>query len=263
MTRLSRILIATLISIGVVSCTGIDQAGATGCPTVVAHRAVAPGATENTVEGITKAAASWVEIDVQRTKDGVLVLQHDTSYKRATDVEQVFPDLAPWYVKNMTYAQVQKLTVNGGFKVPTLDEALDAAQVAGKGVQVEAKNPKLYPWIGKAIDIEIDTHPVQSQVITFDETFLHNYAKAYPGTYLVWIHADPVRVLSARADFDAIASSQTKITASYVDKANAAGLDVQGYVVNSAADARRMQSLGVVSFTSDAPVRTATALTCD
>lgn len=244
------ILLAVGFALG--SCGGTEEVNASvDCPVVVAHRGVAPGATENTVEGIQKTNASAVEIDVQRTKDRVLVLLHDTSLARTTNVESVYPKLKPWYVKNFTWAQVKRLTVTGGAKVPTLDQALTAAQAEGKMVQVEAKNPKLYPWIGKEIDQAIDRHSLETQVITFDETFLKNFAKAYPEHYLVWIHNEPVRVVSARTMFDALANNQAKIRVTDVERANSVGLDIQGYVVNTATAAERMRDVGAVGFTSD------------
>lgn len=64
----------------------------------VAHRGASAYAPENTLaavrEGI-KMDGDLIEVDVQRTKDGELVLIHDTNLARTTDVEQVYPDRAP------------------------------------------------------------------------------------------------------------------------------------------------------------------------
>src|SRR5947208_3194593 len=77
-------------------------------PTVVAHRGASAYAPENTLASIDKAARlgfQWVENDVQRTKDGELVVIHDDSLKRTTDVQKVFPHRAPWKVKDFTAAE--------------------------------------------------------------------------------------------------------------------------------------------------------------
>ncbi|CAM5720624.1 hypothetical protein SGLAM104S_00524 [Streptomyces glaucescens] len=63
-------------------------------PTVVAHRGASAYAPENTLAAVDRAAAlgiAWVENDVQRTRDGELVVLHDDSLQRTTDVEEVSP----------------------------------------------------------------------------------------------------------------------------------------------------------------------------
>ncbi|MCB9890522.1 MAG: glycerophosphodiester phosphodiesterase [Planctomycetes bacterium] len=58
-------------------------------PTLVAHRGNAAEFPENTIpalESAIAAGASWIEIDVQRTGDGRLVLFHDGDLKRLCNV---------------------------------------------------------------------------------------------------------------------------------------------------------------------------------
>lgn len=103
-------------------------------PVVVAHRGASGHAPENTLAAVDAAEAlgvDWVENDVQRTRDGVLVVLHDTDLKRTTDVEQVFPDRAPWAVKDFTAAELAKLDAGSWFgaqfagtRVPTLTQFL-------------------------------------------------------------------------------------------------------------------------------------------
>lgn len=68
----------------------------------------------------------WVEIDIQRTKDGHYVLLHDATFKRVAGVKKKPSD--------MTLAEIKRLTIGRGAmevfrnaRVPTLEEALDAA----------------------------------------------------------------------------------------------------------------------------------------
>ncbi len=73
-------------------------------PLVVAHRGASAYAPENTLAAVDKAAElgfRWVENDVQRTKDGELVVIHDDNLARTTNVEEVFPDRAPWKVAGL------------------------------------------------------------------------------------------------------------------------------------------------------------------
>ncbi len=88
-------------------------------PVVVAHRGASGYAPENTLAAVDAADAlgiDWVENDVHRSRDGVLVVLHDTDLKRTTDVEEVFPDRAPWAVKDFTAAELAKLDAGSWFE---------------------------------------------------------------------------------------------------------------------------------------------------
>jgi glycerophosphoryl diester phosphodiesterase len=88
-----------------------------GRPLVIGHRGASAAFPENTVEafrGAKALGADWVELDVRRTADGVLVIHHDPLPRGAR------PDA-----------------------VPTLDQALDAC--LGMGVNVEIKHDDADP----------------------------------------------------------------------------------------------------------------------
>ena len=90
---------------------------------------------ENSIEGIISAilmGGDMIEIDLRKTKDGVLVLLHDETLTRTTNVASLrgkngLPNndkLSEW-----TYAQLQELnlTMNGvvtPYKIPTFEEAM-------------------------------------------------------------------------------------------------------------------------------------------
>lgn len=86
---------------------------------VIAHRGAHQKAPENTLASFQHAidlGCDYVEVDVRRTSDGVLVLMHDSDVARTTD--------GTGKVNELTYADIQKLTVGQSEKVPTFDEAL-------------------------------------------------------------------------------------------------------------------------------------------
>ena len=92
---------------------------------IVAHRAGGTMALENSIEGLKLAIEHGCygsEIDIQRTKDGSYVVNHDKTFKRLTGVNK-----AP---KDMTLAEVRELRIRdakGGANVPvaTLEEMLE------------------------------------------------------------------------------------------------------------------------------------------
>ncbi|MFD9396115.1 glycerophosphodiester phosphodiesterase [Streptomyces sp. NPDC060000] len=133
------------------------RAGITLRPSVIAHRGASAYAPENTLDAVDKAAAlgvRWVENDVQRTKDGELVVIHDDSLRRTTDAEEVFPGRAPWKVRDFTAAEIARLDAGSWFgsayagaRVPTLKEYLERVEQHHQKLLLEIKNPELYPGV--------------------------------------------------------------------------------------------------------------------
>ncbi len=114
----------------------------------VAHRGAAGYAPENTIAGFDLAVdmkADYIEIDVQRSKDGELVVIHDTTVDRTTD--------GTGKVGDLTLEQLQSLDAGSwkgekfaGEPIPTFEEILD--RYHGKvGILIELKAPELYPGI--------------------------------------------------------------------------------------------------------------------
>ncbi|MFJ8633343.1 glycerophosphodiester phosphodiesterase [Streptomyces sp. NPDC093568] len=126
-------------------------------PTVIAHRGASAYAPENTLAAVDTAAElgiDWVENDVQRTKDGELVVLHDDNLRRTTDAEEVFPGRAPWKVKDFTAAEIARLDAGSWFgpeyadaRVPTLKQYVDRVETHHQKLLLEIKNPELYPGI--------------------------------------------------------------------------------------------------------------------
>ncbi|MEU3515764.1 glycerophosphodiester phosphodiesterase family protein [Streptomyces sp. NPDC006654] len=137
------------------------RAGDVGRLTVLAHRGASAYAPENTLAAVDKAAAlgfTWVENDVQRTRDGRLVVIHDDSLRRTTNVEQVFPGRAPWKVKDFTAAEIARLDAGSWFsraytgtRVPTLAQYMREVEHHHEKLLLEIKNPELYPGVERQI----------------------------------------------------------------------------------------------------------------
>ena len=93
---------------------------------IIAHRAGGLLASENSIDGLKVAIENncfGTETDIQRTKDGYYIINHDDDFKRLTGVAK-----AP---KDMTLSEIRELkiqdTTGSGkiLQVPTLEEFLD------------------------------------------------------------------------------------------------------------------------------------------
>ena len=93
---------------------------------IIAHRGGGTEAPENTAAGIEKAweiGAFGSEIDIQRTKDGFYILNHDGNFQRVAGDKREPGE--------MTLEEIKELSIEGE-PVATLEEALKATE--GKGI---------------------------------------------------------------------------------------------------------------------------------
>ncbi len=113
---------------------------------VIAHRGYSGQYPENTMlayEKAVEAGCDEIEIDVQMTKDGVLVMLHDENVENITN--------GKGYIKDLTYRELQHFNVNAKFgdkygfqPIPRLDEYLDWVRKQDVTTNIELKNRKYY-----------------------------------------------------------------------------------------------------------------------
>ena len=148
----------------------LDPPPPTTCE-ITAHRGGAREAPENTMAAFKKAiaeGADWIELDVQQTSDGVLMVMHDSNLKRTTGLDKNF-----WEV---TYDEIKELD-NGswfgsefaGEPIPTLEEVLSFCKGKIK-LNIEVKPD------GHGIDLERKTVELVNQRNMKDEVAIASIA---------------------------------------------------------------------------------------
>lgn len=107
---------------------------------VWAHRGASAYAPENTISAFRKAAemkADGVELDIQLSKDGKLVVIHDETVDRVSDRKG--------FVRDFTLRELQEIDVSrpipgfGFERIPTLSEVLEELKPTGMTVNIECK----------------------------------------------------------------------------------------------------------------------------
>ena len=108
---------------------------------ITAHRGASFLYPENTMSafrGALELGADWVELDVQQTRDGRIVVLHDPNTRRTTGVSG--------NVWNMTYEQISKLDAGSFFSqefagepIPLLSEVAEFARDTGLRLNIELK----------------------------------------------------------------------------------------------------------------------------
>lgn len=116
-----------------------------------AHRGCSQRYPENTLLAFEKAAAvqnlAGIELDIQLTRDGELVVIHDERVDRTTD--------GMGFVWEYSFAEIRKLKIDVGNNapiqsVPAMAEVLDLLEMrlkAGLKINIELKN-SVYPYDG-------------------------------------------------------------------------------------------------------------------
>jgi glycerophosphoryl diester phosphodiesterase len=245
---------------------------------VVAHRGASAYAPENTLAAVDRAdemGFSWVENDVQRTKDGALVVVHDATLARTTDVEQVFPDRAPWNVRDFTVAEIARLdagswfgTRYAGARVPTLEQYMRRLSRNHQKLVLEIKNPQLYPGIEqqtlKVLANEGWLTPLHLRdrlvVQSFSPDTVRRVHELSPGVKTGFLGTPNIADLPEYASFaDQINSSYTTISPSYIATIHAfegphgKPLEMLTWTVNDAENARKVVQYGVDGIITNKP----------
>ncbi|MET7638964.1 glycerophosphodiester phosphodiesterase family protein [Streptomyces sp. NPDC005438] len=247
-------------------------------PTVVAHRGASGYAPENTLAAVDRAAAlgiDWVENDVQRTKDGELVVMHDTTLERTTDVEEVFPKRAPWNVSDFTAKEIARLDAGSWFgpefrgeRVPTLAQYLDRINRHHQKLLLELKSPELYPGIEKETLTALrrggyldEAHRRDSLVVqSFNGDSVKRVHGLRPRVKTGFLGTPPVKELPDYAKFsDQINPKYTTATKDYVNAVHklkgprGQRLEVMTWTVNDVATAQQVAGDGVDGIISNNP----------
>ena len=234
-------------------------------PTTIAHRGASAYAPENTLTAIRQAVelhSDLVEVDVQRTRDGALVLVHDADLGSTTDAARVLPRRTPWRVADLTYDEVQRLDAGSWFspayagkRIPTLEEALDLLVLTGTGLQLEVKKPGLYPGIARDIAAVLAARPANHVVVqSFDHDVMRELALLDTGRPIGLLGQPPLRRLPVLAAWATqVNPRHVRVTAPYVDAVHAAGMECLVWTVDRPADMERVLDLGVDGVITNRP----------
>ena len=96
---------------------------------VIAHRGTiywAPELTEAAFRWARNTGADYLELDVHRSKDSVLIIMHDKTFKRTTDVAVKFPGREGDPVSSFTLEEIMQLDAGSAFNKKNPDQALQS-----------------------------------------------------------------------------------------------------------------------------------------
>ena len=227
-------------------------------PSVTAHRGLSAHAPENTLYAFSDAidaGANLIELDVQQTKDGVLVVMHDSSLRRTTGDKRSI-----WEVD---YDEIADLDAGSWFdpayanaRISTLEDVL---RFVGGKVQL---NIEIKPTKHNTDDLEQNVADLIAQygyedkcwVTSFSYTSLKKVKQANPNIRTGYIMSVAYGRFYTLKYADAFSLNKVFITRQVVNSAHQAGKQVFAWTVNSTSEVRSLCNLHVDSIITDDPV---------
>ena len=225
-------------------------------PKVIGHRGAMAYALENTLDSFREArrrGATWVEIDVKLTADGVPVVIHDPSFKRTMGVDRL--------VAETPRAGLPAL-------VPTFEQAIALFQELGLGCNVEIKPDEERE--AETAEVAVATlrrcwpaalpPPLLS---SFKEASLRAARQAAPEFARALLVEELADDWPSRAEAVGAAGMNVggkKLTAGRAAEVKRAGLALSVWTVNDPADAQRFVAMGADCIITDVPDKILAAL---
>ncbi|KAA1189116.1 glycerophosphodiester phosphodiesterase [Pseudohalioglobus sediminis] len=222
---------------------------------VVAHRGAAGAAPENTLAAVRQAlddGADWVEIDVQETRDGEVVVVHDSDFMKLAG--------NPLKVWEGDLASVQQIDIGSWFdprfsaeRVPKLAEVLETVRGRSR-LLIELK----YYGHDEALEqrvvdiVEAANMTDEVAVMSLKLSGVEKLQAIRPQWTAGVLAAKSIGDLS-RVDVDFLAVNQGMATTAFVRRAHKAGKQVFVWTVNDGLSMAKWATRGVDGVITDEP----------
>jgi glycerophosphoryl diester phosphodiesterase len=222
---------------------------------IIAHRGASGAAPENTLSSIRQAmadGADWVEIDVQETADGEVVVIHDSDFMKLAGVNRS--------VSEATMEQIANIDIGSWFapeyadeRVPRLADVL--AEVKGRGkLIVELKYYGHDQQLEQRVIDLIEAAGMQddTMIMSLKYTGIKKVRMLRPDWTIGLLSARAIGDLT-RLDADFLAVNLALARPALIESAHAAGKNFYVWTVNDALAMSQMVSLGVDGIITDEP----------
>lgn len=222
---------------------------------VTAHRGASIDYPENTMIAFKKAkeyGANWVELDVQETLDGVIVVSHDSNLKRVTgkNIE----------INDVNYEQIENISVSAKFGdkykdeyIPNLDTVIIWAKDNNMKLNIELKPT------GKEIDLEktvvdiISNHDFEKNVVVTSSKYesLKNVKKYNKNVKTIYVLSIAFGDISDLRYADGFSVEASNINKSLIKKIHKSGKEIYAWTVNKEESINKMIKLNVDNIITD------------
>ena len=236
---------------------------APGRPLILGHRGASAEAPENTLAAFRRAmaqGADGVELDAWRCATGEIVVIHDEDTRRTCGQSLPVPD-APLAALRALDAGAWKGEPFRGERIPLLAEVLEALPGAVVNVELKARPGRPDPGLALGVARALAEARAEARVIvsSFDFRLVAAFRRAAPrvATGLLFEPSWhwPLRVALARRRLrpSAVHPAAALCTPARLAAWQAAGLAVNVWTVDQAAEVERLARAGAASLIANAP----------
>jgi len=222
---------------------------------IIAHRGAAGKAPENTLASVQEAirdGADWIEIDVQESSDGEVVVIHDSDFMKLAGV-----NLKVW---DATLKQLKEIDIGSWFapdfsaeRIPTLLEVLEKTRGQAR-VMIELKyyghDQQLEQRVVDIVEQAEMVNDVAVMSLKYDG--VRKVRELRPDWVVGLLSAQAIGNL-AKMDVDFLAVNIGMATPHFIKNAQLAGKQVFAWTVNDQIAMSRMMSLGIDGVITDEP----------
>ncbi|MET9480799.1 glycerophosphodiester phosphodiesterase family protein [Streptomyces sp. NPDC006638] len=204
---------------------------------------VEPENTLRSFQHAERAGMDALELDLHLSKDGALVVMHDTDVDRTTD--------GTGAIAGHTLAELRELDAGDGERVPVFEEVLDAV---GSPLQAEIKDAaaaRALAGVMRRRDLA-----GRVEVSSFHDEAVAEIAALVPDVRTVLIASrwgadvvDRAKAVGAAT----LALNLRRLTLETVERAHAEGIRVIGWVVNTQEQLRLARAFRLAGVTTDFP----------
>ena len=255
----------------------------------IAHRGARSLAPENTMAAFIKAwqvGAHGIETDVSVSSDGVLILFHDKTFKRTTDIKKVYPERQDDALHTFSWAEIEKLDAGSWFvetdpfdtitqgevavdelngfiaaRVPTLEELLIFVKEKAMFVNIEIKPlPRLnssFPIVENVLALldkhQLDTHLFS--ISSYYHPFLTQIQSLNPAVEVNALIGEEENGVQewGNYEFRIYNANVDRIDVIQLEEAQKRKCRINLYTVNQLTDMQHYLTLGVDKIITDYP----------
>ncbi|WP_369269426.1 glycerophosphodiester phosphodiesterase [Streptomyces sp. R11] len=212
----------------------------------IGHRGVMGVEPENTLRSFVaaqQAGLDAIELDLHLSKDGALVVMHDTDVDRTTDGTGAIAD--------KTLAELRALDAGRGERVPVFEEVLDAVK---SPLQAEIKDVAAARALAEVMTKRDLVSRVE--VSSFHDDAVAEIARLVPGVRTALIasrYGTDVVDRAVEVGAATVCLNIRRLTLEVVEHARKADLRIIGWVVNTQDHLRLVRALELDGATTDYP----------
>ena len=222
---------------------------------VTAHRGASVMYPENTMSafvGAKKLNSDWIELDVQQTKDKMLVVMHDSNLKRTTGVNK-----NTW---DVTYDEIRKLDAGSFFssefkdeKIPSLEEVIEFAKNNNIKLNIELKPTGHEVDFEKSVVELVNKYDFASNCVVTSQAYevLENVKKYDKNIKTVYVMSLAYGDITSLKDADSFSIEASSVTKTLVNKVHNSGKELYAWTVNTKESITDMINMNVDNIITD------------